>query len=218
MSETVADRIRDIMDGQSERSFAESIGIPLSTLKGVLDGSRPSVDKVVTVARATGVCLSWLATGEGPMRRGEAPPAAAQPQQTVVSIPRFDVRLSAGGGAFTDRAAQLDMIPFTPEFFSKRLGRKPENMVIVNASGDSMEPTIADGDLVMIDKTDSSRTDAIWAFALEDSLFVKRLHFLPDRIDVISDNTEVYPTYTVDQTNSAVFGLIGRVVWVGRSL
>ncbi|MDO5648712.1 S24 family peptidase [Paracoccus sp. (in: a-proteobacteria)] len=222
-SETVADRIRTLMNQSScdsERDFAQTIGVPYSTLKGVLDGSRPSVDKVVRIADAMRISIEWLATGREatPPAQSHTPPLAAPPARDLIDVPRFDVSLSAGYGSFVDRAERLDSIPFPTDFFTRRLGRKPDGMIIVDAQGDSMLPTVADRDLVMIDTADQRMTGAVWAFTYEDGVFVKRINVLPDALEVRSDNAKDYPSFIIDGPRLERMHLIGRVVWVGRTL
>lgn len=57
--------------------------MPLSTLNRYLAGREMRLPAAVAIARATGVRLEWLATGEGPMRPDPpaptAPPAPAAP-------------------------------------------------------------------------------------------------------------------------------------------
>ncbi|WP_139305893.1 XRE family transcriptional regulator [Paracoccus sanguinis] len=176
-------------------------------------GADPSLSNVLAIAAASGVDPAWLATGS-------APPAAvpAKAREDFPSVPRYDVALSAGHGAFIERAEQLDSIPFTAEFFARRLGRGPKGLAIVDARGDSMEPTISDRDLVMIDTTDTQLAPAIWAFTLDDSVLVKRLQPMQaGAVQVASDNP-AYAPFMIDRAESDGFHLIGRVVWVGRVL
>jgi transcriptional regulator with XRE-family HTH domain len=53
------------------RNFAQRAGVKPSTLQAVLQGTRPIVDTLVAIARAGGVSVDWLATGEGPKSLGE---------------------------------------------------------------------------------------------------------------------------------------------------
>ena len=49
----------------------------------------------------------------------------------------------------------------------------------IRVSGDSMEPTLFDGDVVLIDRNDFVPKDGVYVLRIEDSLFVKRLMRLP---------------------------------------
>lgn len=192
------------------RASAVSKSAIESWRKGTAD---PRLSNILAIAQASGVDASWLATGARP-----AEASAPVGREEFPSVPRYDVALSAGHGSFIDRAEQLDSIPFTAEFFARRLGRGPKGLAIVDARGDSMEPTISDRDLVMIDTTDTQLTPAIWAFTLDDAILVKRLQPTQAGIIQVASDNPAYAPFAIDRANADGFHLIGRVVWVGRVL
>lgn len=179
-------------------------------------GADPSLSNVMAVAAAAGVDFYWLATGETKnihMSLGDLQQAIEDRGQA--HVPRLDVAVSAGHGSFVDQARMIDMVPFSMDFFTRRLGKGPEGMVIVDARGDSMSPTIADRDQVMIDTGDTLLADAVWAFTLDEDVYVKRLLREPGGLRMISDNQD-YPSVTLSAHETLRLQLIGRVVWVGR--
>ncbi|MDO5648355.1 S24 family peptidase [Paracoccus sp. (in: a-proteobacteria)] len=208
-------RVKDTFGTASARQIAKQSGIPVGTANSILNGSIPRADNLLALARAAGVSADWLLTGR------EAAPTTLPPEapspRALIDVPRFDVSLSAGYGSFVDRAERLDSIPFPPDFFTRRLGRKPDGMIIVDAQGDSMLPTVADRDLVMIDTADQRMTGAVWAFTYGDGVFVKRINVLPDALEVVSDNP-AYKPFIIDKDHVDRFHAVGRVVWVGRTL
>lgn len=216
---SVADRVRQLLDrsgARSEREFAQRLGLPYSTLKGVLDGNRPSVDKVVSVAKATGTSLEWLATGTGAISRKAGEIGVEDEAGELHYVPRYDVQISAGNGLCGEDNEPLERLPFARSFFAQHLRRKPGPMVIVTAAGDSMVPTIADGDLVMIDTSDQRMVDGIWAYSIAEQLYVKRLQFIGGDLHVYSDNADRYPGYELAADQRREMRLIGRVVWIGH--
>jgi len=69
---SVVDRLRSLIPHRQEAAFAARAGVPQSTLRGTLKHGNPQLETLVAIARAGGVTVEWLATGEGPMRP-EAP-------------------------------------------------------------------------------------------------------------------------------------------------
>lgn len=59
--------------------IAQKAGVPLSTLGSYLAGGEQKLSNTIALAKACGVSLEWLATGEGPMRPGETPPQPPPP-------------------------------------------------------------------------------------------------------------------------------------------
>ncbi|MGF1689323.1 helix-turn-helix transcriptional regulator [Photobacterium japonica] len=61
-------RLKELIGDESIRSFGEKVGITDSGLRKYLppNSSKPTFDKLVTIADYKGVRLEWLATGQGP--------------------------------------------------------------------------------------------------------------------------------------------------------
>ena len=126
------------------------------------------------------------------------------------------INVSAGGGAFDseDEFEKLDL----PDFFVNIVGGEDnlKNIEAINVTGDSMEPTLNNGNIIFIDKTkqDASK-DGIYAFVNENGLFVKRIQKRIDgALDIISDNKE-YPSQIARKNEIDILGKvvssIGRV-------
>ena len=65
-------RVRTVLGKTSVRSFARDVGIDEKSLRQYMAGATdPSRRTVIAMAKAGGVTVQWLATGEGPMRKGE---------------------------------------------------------------------------------------------------------------------------------------------------
>ena len=191
-SDGLVERIKQITEGVSDRNFAQSAGLNPSTFRSVKTGSSPTLETLLSICRAANVNVGWLATGEGPMRPGEQD---AQKSAEYVGIPRYDATLSAGNGSWNaDRATLLDHIPFTPEFLRRRLGRSStEDLLILTAEGESMDPVISDGDLVMIDQRKKDLKDGIFAFVHNGEARIKWLRkTISGDVEVISLNQSPY--------------------------
>lgn len=209
----LSERIRGVVGQESLRSFAQRAGIKPSTFQGVLQGGNPTADTLLAIATAGGVSVDWLLLGRGPREPSAQPGTPAD----FVGIPRYDVQLSAGGGAFVERAELLDYIPFTARFLRRKLGRSDvRGLVMVEASGDSMEPTISDGDLVMVDTTIRSVSDGLYALVYEDALLVKRLQMRLDGLKIVSDNSGVYEPLLLPRERVPELQVVGRVRWIAR--
>ena len=215
-------RIREVEKRFKNRSeAAKAAGVAKSSFQRWVEGrADPSFEGLSKLANEAGVSLDWLAhgkaTGAAPINGADRNDTEAS-QRSFVGVPRYDIRLSAGSGTFVDRAVVLDQIPFTARFLRRKLGRgSTDGLAIVEAAGDSMEPTISDGDLVMVDTRDRSPGDGLYALVFDDSLLIKRLHRLLDGFEIGSDNHELYRPITVPRDRLNEVQVVGRVRWIGR--
>lgn len=133
------------------------------------------------------------------------------------TIPKLDVGASAGPGAMNDAEALAGKIGFDEKWL-RRLGVDPAHLSLIRVDGDSMAPTLNNGDDIMVDSSAASGAlrDGVHVIRMDDVLMVKRLAKGPaGRLSVLSDNP-AYPDWPdVDGETVAV---IGRVVWAGRRL
>ena len=123
-----------------------------------------------------------------------------------------------GRNAATDEA-RLGRIAFDPSWL-RRLGLGDgKSLSLIRVQGDSMVPTLSDGDEILVDRADAASRlrDGNYVLRIEDALVVKRLALSPvgARVSISSDN-DAYPGWP--DCELASIDLVGRVVWVGRRL
>lgn len=198
--------------------LAEATGISRRSIGDYLaGGSEPSRSRLIAIARAAGVSVDWLATGEGQVSPG--PVAAPTLDEKLVAVPRYDAVLAAGGGSLNERSRIVEHIPFPRNFIVHKLGKSSaDGLAILEARGDSMEPTLGDGDLVMVDQTQTEPRDGLVAFILEDTAYIKRLRFGLGGVEVISDNRDLYPPERLTNEQAEQMTIIGRVRWIGKAM
>lgn len=209
--EGFAQRLGESMFPDKVTSFAARIGVPQGTISKYLKGQGlgPRLDICAKIASGAGISLDWLVWG-----RGEGPDHTTG----FIRVPRYDASLSAGTGSWNEGRRRLDDMPFTSEFIRKRLGRmSAKGLAVLDVRGDSMEPTISNGALVLVDEEDTRIVDGIFAFVLGDDARVKRLRRLTDGLQVVSDNP-AYPTETIAGNEQNKLQIIGRLLWVAQTL
>lgn len=215
--EELGRRLLSILPRFSSKSAAADVaGVTVEQLnkwtgskKGVEIPKVPVV-ALLGLAEASGVSFEWLAKGDDA--------SDVEKSQDFPLVPLYAAQASAGGGAFVDYAPIKDHIPFTPDFMRKRLGRtNTKGLLCVYARGDSMEPSIGNGDMIMVDTDQSDLSSDVFAFTYDDTFFIKRLQPQPGSLTVISDNP-AYPPFTLEQEHMNELSIVGRVVHIGRTL
>lgn len=204
-------RLAEAIEPEKLAHFAARAGVSLGVLHKYVragGGFGPRLDIVARIASAAGTSIDWLVYARD----------GVHIDADTVKIPRFDATLAAGAGSWNEGRLRLDDIPFTRAFLLKRLGRSSTaGLSMLEAAGDSMEPLIHDGDLLMIDENDTRVRDGVFAFLLDDEARVKRFRRTLNGVTITSDN----PAYGDEQLASEDMdrlNIIGRVRWFGRIL
>jgi phage repressor protein C with HTH and peptisase S24 domain len=134
----------------------------------------------------------------------------------MVLVPKLAIGASAGAGASIDGEPVEGELAFDPRWL-RGLGADPRALSIIRVEGDSMAPTLNDGDDILVDGSDAAGRlrDGIYVLRMDDGLMVKRVARAPGpgRLSVISDNPQ-YPSW--DDLPMTAVRLVGRVVWTGR--
>lgn len=134
-------------------------------------------------------------------------------------IPLFDVKASAGNGYVIHQEEKTDSLIFKKEWIYNELHSSPANLYLIYVDGDSMEPSLCPGDVILVDHTDNvAKRDGIYVIRMGDSLLVKRLQRLPNRVLKVNSDNPDYESFEIslDVDHGTEFMIIGRVVWSGR--
>jgi phage repressor protein C with HTH and peptisase S24 domain len=137
----------------------------------------------------------------------------------LVAIPVLSIKVSAGFGAVAESESSYARFGFDERWLRKLTGAKSASLSIVPVVGDSMEPTLSDGDEVLVDTSDhvSRLRDGIYVLRSDDTLVVKRIALKPGgrQITIASDNP-AYPSW--NDVERGEVHIVGRVIWFGRAL
>ena len=130
----------------------------------------------------------------------------------VMLIPVVDQVFSAGHGQYIpedDSANEYISVP-------NNLKKYGKNLAATRVRGDSMEPTLHDGDTIICDNNGYDGTDGIYTIHYKGSGFVKRLQSTGDTVKIISDNPRYEPMTAKSQDEG--FRVIGKVRAVLHSM
>jgi phage repressor protein C with HTH and peptisase S24 domain len=243
----IALRIAALQGDMSVRAFALKCNITDSLMRKYLAGSMPGVDKLVQIAKANDCSVEWLATGEGEKRpRPHANPdslhatheteplvteignhggglavhgSATSLSNEFVLVPRYEVSARGGNGYVIHSEQVVDHLAFKADWVRLELGSSPKNLVLISAVGESMEPTIRPGDLLLVDRgSDGVRQDAIYAISHDGELRIKRVQRLFNGTLIIKSDNPGYQPEELTADESLSLRIVGRVVWSGRRM
>ena len=138
------------------------------------------------------------------------------PGTTFVGLVKATLR--AGDGGLEVDEAIKSRYAFHESFLSRK-GGNAADMKLFIIDGDSMEPTLKSGDMVMVNERKKEvSSGGIYLLRHRGDLMIKRLFKTSDGgISIHSDNKELYPPISVDFPNEALdFEVFGRMIWSCR--
>ena len=177
------------LEEADRRKLARFFGVDESLLGGVVEGAAKEKS---------------FAPAPFPTRR----------QGDWADVPRLDLDAAAGVGALNGNESPYGVLRFSSGWLRQQ-GLDPAHLSAINVSGDSMQPTLRDGDEILVDRSPRALRDGIHVVRVGEGLLVKRLDLArPGRIGLISDN----PAYPPLDLAREEVEIIGRVVWKGGRL
>jgi phage repressor protein C with HTH and peptisase S24 domain len=215
--------------GLSQERLARACGWASQSRVGNYElGTRePSLDDIALMAKALGVApdLLLLHTATDESAREHGPDENGSPSKKEYAlIPQYTARASAGSGYHNDHVELTEGqgLVFKRDWL-KRLSLKEESSCVIYAEGSSMEPTISDGDVLLIDRASTEpRSGKVYAIQRPDgSVSVKRLvQTFAGGWVVRSDNPDktLYADEQISADDLQHVEIIGRSVWGGGGM
>lgn len=176
--------------GLSQEALAEKIGISKRTLINYEKNEQePTVTTIINIAKFCTTDELWLLTGKNENIENINNELHPLKNNTSYEIEVLNVKASAGAGIENHIVEVIDTIILDKNLFKTPIN--PNKIKLIQVSGDSMFPTLNDGDFVVIDEAKSHGVDGIYAINLHNQILIKRLKFkLDGTIQIISDNKE----------------------------
>ena len=202
----------------SLQSAAEMTGYSTDQVAKWRDGkSRPPFHPISILTKAAGLSLDWLATGVEPKSPLHLTNVSALPDD-VALIPFLNIQGGAGAGVQNGPPELLEQMPFSATIL-RELGVNTSNCHIIRARGESMEPTIRDGAVVLVDVSRRrDREDSVYALMFGEDVRIKRLAFGAfGGLTLMSDNP-AYPDEVLGRADLDQVKIVGKVIWVGGGL
>jgi len=211
----VGERIRELRGEMQQVELAEKLAIHKNTMTNYERGERfPDVNillKILEVFPDTNP--SWLLTGEGSKKKSEPV------QEGFVMFPRYELQVGAGPGRHIESEQIVDFVSFKEDWVQNFLRVPRKDLALLTVKGDSMNPTLNDGDMILVDLRASRIEDsAIYVLEFEDALLVKRIQRKLDGSVVIKSDNQAYEPEILPKERVESVRIVGRVVWSGRRM
>ncbi|MGJ3704612.1 LexA family transcriptional regulator [Variovorax sp. AFSI2.2] len=188
-----------------------------------------SKEGAIRAERELGCSANWLLTGEGDEDAAakHRPPAAKSggtPETSELYLPGFEAlsipvlaqlaSMGPGEDQLHDEVV-VGRLTVSPQWVSRTIKplTKMENLRFIHGYGDSMDPTFADGDVLLVDiGVTAPKIDGVYVMEANDRIYIKRVRQRIDgTFEISSDNPTVKTVDVLD--GSRPVEVRGRVVW-----
>jgi phage repressor protein C with HTH and peptisase S24 domain len=197
--------------------------VPQPTINRILLGvtGSPRGDTLSKIAKAMDISIDQLMLGPNQQKTVNPQPQAPS-EEDYALIPQYSSSADCGAGLLNDHVEVKGGMAFKRDWMA-RLNLKEENLSVIYAQGQSMEPTIREGSVLLLDKSQRKlESGKVYALLHDGDFRVKRLFKNYSHQWIVrSDNGDktLYPDETVATSDDAErFMIVGRIVWQGGEL
>ena len=191
--------------GFNQANFSEKIDLAAQSLARYEKNKvNPSMEFIAKLTDMFNINSNWLLTGKGEMFISND----TTKNSDNYFIDLLNVRAGAGEGIYNYVIETVDTISLDKSFF--RTPINTNKIKGIQVDGDSMEPTLRDGDYVLIDENINFGTNGIYAIQYGGQILIKRLQFKMDgTILIISDNDKYDKEEFNPKENQLPFQVLG---------
>ena len=231
--DSILDRVVEAKYGHGIpfESHSKALGISRDTIKSWKRRGAIPLPMLASFADQYSCTIDWLLKGEDGSGCTQTPneksskPYAADYQATrldledFAALPRYDVRASAGHGVAVHSEQIVDHLAFRRDWLRGQFGIAQADVALIEIYGDSMEPTLSNGDLVLIDtRVERVVGSSVYVLQHNGHLLAKRIQQMMDGSLVIKSDNPAYVPEVVPAEQAADVRVVGRVVWSGRRM
>lgn len=212
--------------GWSQSELAKRAEVSQGAISQLENGTSENTRHLSKIAKALKVTTEYLTDGKEMVKEqmpemdeyvivgGDKAGQDPNPDEYVM-IPQYDVKGSCGNGNLVGDVAVKGGLVFKKEWI-QALGKSDSDLATVHAQGNSMAPTIEDGQVLLVDTSETQPQSAkIYLICVDDQLYIKRLINMFDKWIMRSDNTDKhsYPDIEISADKMSSVDIQGRIVW-----
>lgn len=218
-TDEIGSRIKSVIDSVGGLTKAGAlVGVTDETIAKWRDGKvKPPLFGLATIAAAAGKSVDWIVFGPIAFDAGQT--AEIDDMREFSLVPRLGVSASAGFGLEAMAEEVTERLAFRTEWL-REMGLSPRYSGLLTCSGDSQDPVIKDGALMLVDLRPDQpiRSGNFYVIVLDGDVLVKLVNRRIDgTIELLSHNP-IYPTEVIDAGRLEKLSVPGRVVWTGQKL
>ena len=208
-------RINKIRKGLKQKDFCSLIGISQGNISKIERGMVPDPNILLRISEYGNTTIEYLLTGEDSGPQEVIGFHKKHLPEGISLINKVKGPGSAGHGAMADDQVDIQLA-FRDEWLDKYGG--PKNLFAILIEGDSMEPTLFNNDIVVVNRNEQQihPGGGIYSLVWQGKRMIKRLQMNPNTkiLNIKSDNSNY------DNLASPLdeIKIEGKLIWYGREM
>lgn len=189
-----------------DKDVATALSIPQATFATMKKRNSIPYEEILEFCAIKKISVNWLFFDQ-------AVDMLKEETEKFFQIRYFsDIRASAGGGAevFDE---DFETISISHRIMESMVGTGNTDLEAIHVDGESMEPTLQDGSIVFLDRSEINiNKDGIFVASTTAGLFIKRIRQRADgMVELISDNKSYSPELLSPDEVSIVGKVVGNI-------
>ena len=190
-----------------DKDVATALNIPQATFATMKKRNSIPYEEILEFCALKKISVNWLFFDQ-------AVDMLKEETEKFFQIRYFsDIRASAGGGAYGFDEDAYETISIDEKLMHNMVGMGNTDLEAIHVDGESMEPTLQDGSIVFVDRTQTNiNKNGIFIAQTLSGLYIKRIQQRADgMVELISDNS-VYPPQAIDPSEVTIVGkVVGNI-------
>jgi len=208
----IIDKLKDVISetrvGKKvfDKDVADALNIPQATFATMKKRNSIPYEEILEFCAVKKISVNWLFFDQ-------AVDMLKEETEKFFQVRYFsELRASAGGGAevFDEN---FETIRIDEKIMHNMVGMGNTELEAIHVDGESMEPTLQDGSIVFVDRTQTNiGKNGIFIAATTGGLFIKRIQQRADgMVELISDNS-MYPPQAIHPSEVEIVGkVVGNI-------
>jgi Predicted transcriptional regulator len=191
--------------GVRQGELASGVGVESSTISQIVNAKRlPSMELAMKIADYFAISLAEFFACKD------------ETKPDIAYVEKVKARPRAGTGGLETDSDHNGYYSFHTSFLARKKGNS-KTMKIFEVAGDSMTPTLDDGDMIMVNTTEKDvQTGRVYLLRIGEDLMVKRLETRPGGVMMIRSDNPDYDDIPVNLHEVTDVEVFGRMVWSCR--
>jgi transcriptional regulator with XRE-family HTH domain len=197
------------------QKLSDDLSFPRGTLEKYLNGPKyPSVEFLLSFRSKYGVSLHWLMEGVGPTFLSDEQVNLGDYVPTPNQVLGAGIQATIGEDAIVGTEDETGHHEFERAWIERSgLTSSGPSVSVISVSGNSMEPDLYDGDLVLLDHSSTNLDEVnIFAVRFSDALHLKRIQHRPGGKVLLVSKNKSYPDIEIAYPVTDDVEIVGRVV------